>query len=174
VLANQFGNDGAALAVHVLAGVPGRLELRARVAGLATVMVPIVLVTTVAVAVATGAVGQVPAALGVALAGFGCSAAVASLFSVYAAYALPETANPFAMGGGSAGAKGLLAFVGMVASMVLLAPVLLLALVTRHGALVAAVGLTWAAAAILAGTFLAGHRLDARRPELLMAVTPRR
>ena len=176
VLANQFGNDGSAYATHLLTGLSGRLELRARVAGLATVMLPVLVAVTGGVAFATHGSAQLPAALGTVLAAFACSAAVASVISVLAPYALPETANPFVMSGGSAGAKGLLAFAGMLSATALLSPVLLLALLApaawRWVALPA--GLAWGAAALAGATALGGARLDARQPEILMAVTPRR
>jgi ABC-2 type transport system permease protein len=176
VLANQFGTDGSAYAAHLLTGLPGRLELWARAAGLATVMLPVLATVTTAVALATHGAAQLPAALGTVAAAFACSAAVASVISVLAPYALPETSNPFAMSGGSAGAKGLLAFVGMLSAMALLAPVLLLALLAppawRWVAL--PVGLGWGLAALTGATALAGGHLDRRQPEILMAVTPRR
>jgi ABC-2 type transport system permease protein len=173
VLANQFGIDGTAYAAHLLTGVRGRTELRARVAGLALVMVPLLLAFTVVLALITQGLAQLPAALGTVLAGFCVSAAVASCVSVLAPYALPDTTNPFAMGGGSAGAKGLLALGGMLASMALTAPVLVLALFAP-GVVALFAGLVWGTVVLGVGTYLAGYRLDLRGPEVLVAVTPRR
>jgi ABC-2 type transport system permease protein len=176
VLANQFGIDGTAYAVHLLTGVPGRVELRARAAGLAVLMVPVTVVLAVGVTVVFATLPDLPAALGTVLAGYGVSAATASVVSVFAAYPVPDSSNPFSMSGGSAGVKGLLAMVGMFASLVLLSPVLVLASVPGRpwNALALPVGLLWGAVVLLAGTHLAGRQLDRHGPELLTAVTPRR
>jgi ABC-2 type transport system permease protein len=176
VLANQFGNDGPAYAGHVLTGVPGRTELRARATALALIMVPLLVAFTSVMGLVTHGLSQLPAALGTVLAGFAVSAAVSSGVSVLAPYALPDSQNPFAMSGGSAGAKGFLALAGMLGSMGLVSPVLALALAAPRswGALVLLVGLAWGAVVLGVGTYLAGYRLDLRGPEILGAVTPRR
>ncbi len=176
VLANQFGNDGTGYAAHLLAGVPGRLELRARVAALAVTAVPVLVSVTLALALFSHGAAELPAALGVTLGGFTVSAAVAGVVSVLAPYALPDTTNPFAMSGGSAGAKGLLALVGMFTSAALIAPVLVAALLLDRpwDALALPGGLCWGIALLLLTTHLAGRLLDRRGPEVLVAITPRR
>jgi ABC-2 type transport system permease protein len=173
ILANQFGVDGTAYATHLLAGVRGRTELRARVAGLGLIMAPLLFAFTVVMAVMTHGVPQLAAALGTVLAGFCVSASVATCLSVLAPYALPDSSNPFATGGGSAGVKGLLALGGMLASVALTAPVLVLALNTPSGVALLG-GLVWSAVVVGVATYLAGYRLDLRGPEVLVAVTPRR
>ena len=126
-----------------------------------------------AMALIDACVRQLPGALGTALAGFCVSASVASCVSVLAPYAMPDSGNPFAMGGGSAGMKGLLAMAGMVASVALTAPALVLALLAPAPvALGGALG--WGVAVLWVGTSLAGNRLDLHGPEILVAVTPRR
>jgi ABC-2 type transport system permease protein len=173
VLANQFGVDGTAYAVHLLTGVRGRVELLARVAGLGLIIVPLLVVFTVVMAVITVNLPLLPAALGTALAAFCVSASVASCVSVLAPYPMPDSSNPFAMGGGSAGMKGLLAMAGMIASVALTGPAVALALLAPPAvALVAALG--WGAVVLGVGTYVAGTRLDLRGPEILVAVTPRR
>lgn len=175
-LANQFGHDGVAYAAHVLAGVPGRVELRARVAGLAVVMVPGLAAVTTVVALLTEGLAELPAALGAVFAGFAASSAVASVVSVRAAYSLPDSTNPLAMSGGSAGARSLVAMAGMVVASALTAPVL--ATFTRLDAawtpLVLPLGIVWGVLVLWVGTSFAGTRLDQRGPDVLQSITPRR
>nr|WP_240939945.1 ABC transporter permease [Planosporangium flavigriseum] len=177
VLSNQFGTDGSAYALHLLVGVPGRVELRARACALALLMAPILVLVTVAVAVLTQAQSQVLAALGVVAAGLGIAAGTSALLSVLVPYAFPESTNPFAVSGGTGGLRGLLAVVGSFAALVLLAPLLVFALITHGlvaGLVVLAAGVGWGGVGLLLGTYLAGGILDRRGPEILAAVTPRR
>ena len=99
VLANQFGSDGTAYALHVIIGIPGRVELRARSIGLAMLMAPILLAAVVIVGFVLGSAEQLPAALGTVAAGLGVSAGAAALVSVLVPYAFPESTNPFAVSG---------------------------------------------------------------------------
>ncbi|GIH13121.1 ABC transporter permease [Rugosimonospora africana] len=173
ILANQFGFDGSAYAAHLLAAVPGRTELRARAAALSVIMVPVLLVIVVAVAVFGEESGQLIATLGTAAAMYGASMAVASVLSVLVAYPVPDSRNAFASAGGSASAKGLLAFIGMVAAVVSASPVLMAAL-ALPGALswlVLPAGLAWGIAGVLVTTRLVGDELDRRGPDLLGEIT---
>jgi ABC-2 type transport system permease protein len=177
VLSNQFGTDGSAYALHLLVGVPGRVELRARACALALLMAPILVLVTVVVAAVTGALPQVLAALGIVAAGLGVAAGVSALLSVLVPYAFPESSNPFAVSGGTAGLRGLLAVVGSLAALVLLVPLMVVAVLTHGpvaGVVVLAAGVVWGGAGLLIGTHLAGDILDGRGPEILAAVTPRR
>jgi ABC-2 type transport system permease protein len=175
ILANQFGFDGSAFAAHLLVTVPGRIELRARAAALSVIMVPVLLLIVAAVTLFGEESGQLVPTLGTAAAMYGASMAVASVLSVLVAYPMPDTRNVFASTGGSASAKGLLAFVGMVAAVASASPVLVAALILP-GALawfVLAAGLAWGLAAVLITTKLIGDELDRRGPELLGEVTLR-
>nr|WP_205862290.1 ABC transporter permease [Planosporangium thailandense] len=177
VLANQFGTDGAAYALHLLVGVPGRVELRARACALAALMAPVLVLVTVVIALLTGAQSQVPAALGVVAAALGMSAGISALVSVLVPYAFPESSNPFAVSGGTGGLRGLLALAGSLVAAALLAPVLVFAVLADGawaGPAVLATGVGWGAAGLLIGTQVAGGILDRRGPEILVAVTPRR
>jgi ABC-2 type transport system permease protein len=177
VLSNQFGTDGSAYALHLLIGVPGRVELRARACALVLLMAPILVLVTVAVAVLTGARPQLPAALGVVAAGLGVAAGASALLSVLVPYSFPESTNPFAVSGGTAGLRGLLAVAGSFAALALLVPLLVFAVLTHGpaaGLAVLAVGVVWGGAGLLIGTHVAGGILDRRGPEILAAVTPRR
>jgi ABC-2 type transport system permease protein len=173
ILANQFGFDGTAYAAHLLAAVPGRTELRARAAALSVIMTPVLLVIVVAVAVFGEDRGQLVPTLGTAAAMYGSSMAVASVLSVLVAYPVPDSRNAFASAGGSASAKGLLAFIGMVAAVVSASPVLIAAL-ALPGALawlVLPAGLAWGLVAVLVTTRLVGDELERRGPDLLGEVT---
>jgi ABC-2 type transport system permease protein len=177
VLSNQFGTDGSAYALHLLVGVPGRVELRARACALTLIMAPILVVVTIVVAVLTGAQSQLPAALGIVAAGLGMAAGVSALSSVLVPYAFPESSNPFAVTGGTGGLRGLLAVAGSFVAAALLVPPLLFAVLTHGraaGLAVLAAGVLWGAAGLLVGTYLAGGILDRRGPEILAAITPRR
>lgn len=175
VLANQFGIDGSAYGLHVLAGVPGHAELRSRVAGLGLLTLPLLVIGGTAAAVITNALPQLPAALGIAAAAFGVSTGLSSIISVTAPYSLPDSTNPFAMNSGGGGAKGLLSFAGMLGALALTSPLIIsyfvLAASWRWALL--PVGLAWGVTAGWIGTAVSGAMLDRRSPEVLAAVTPR-
>jgi ABC-2 type transport system permease protein len=177
VLSNQFGTDGSAYALHLLIGVPGRVELRARAVALTLLMAPILVIATVAVGLLTGAAAQLPAALGIVAGGLGMSAGVSALLSVLVPYSFPESTNPFAVSSGTGGLRGLFAAAGSFGALVILAPLLVFALLA-HGpvadATLVTAGLAWGAGGLLFGTYVAGNILDRRGPEILAAVTPRR
>jgi ABC-2 type transport system permease protein len=105
------------------------------------------------------------------------AAGASALLSVLVPYAFPESTNPFAVSGGTAGLRGLLAVAGSFAALALLVPLLLFAVLTHGmaaGLTVLAVGVVWGGAGLLIGTYIAGDILDRRGPEILAAVTPRR
>ena len=176
VLANQFGNDGSAYGLHLLTGVPGKAEIGSRVLGLGLFTVPFLLLGGVAVGLLTGAADQLPAAIGSTFAAFGVGSGVASVVSVLVPYELPDSPNPFASGTGRSGAKGLLSFVGMIVSWVLVGPVIvayeLLPSGVRWSLLF--LGVAWGVLFGWLGALAGGALLDRRTPEVLMAVTPRR
>jgi ABC-2 type transport system permease protein len=178
LLGNQFGYDGSAFAAHLLSRVRGRTELRARAAAIALVAVPVQVFVVVAVSAFSGQLPIVPAGLGLLAGSFGAAVASAALLSVFAPYALPENANPFAMNSGAGSAKGMLAIVAMLGTLVLSTPVAVAAFLAGSspalswGVLV--LGLGYGVGAALLGTYIAGDALDRRGPEILAAVTPKR
>ena len=101
--------------------------------------------------------------------------AVSSVLSILGAYPLPESRNAFAVNAGSGSAKGLLALIGMLASVALAAPVLIATALLPDAlvGLVLPLGVAWGTAAALLGTYIGGDLLERRGPELLVAVTER-
>lgn len=178
LLANQFAFDGSAYAAHLMAQVPGRVELRARALAIGLVAIPVQLAVVVAVSVFTGKLAQLPAGIGMLAASFGAAVAAAGVLSVLAPYPLPENSNPFALNQGGGSAKGLLAVLAMVGTLVLCAPVIIAAywlIGSVTGVwVVATVGLAYGLGLAALGTYIAGDVLQRRGPEVLIAVTPRR
>jgi ABC-2 type transport system permease protein len=175
-LANQFGFDGTAYAAHVVSGIPGRLELRARVMAYSIYLVPLMTVIATAVSFVLGQPGWLPAMLGALYAAYGTGLAVNLFVSVLGAYSLPETSNPFAINTGAGVAKSLLSLVALVGSLAAVAPFAVASVLTGDAWLWLAlpVGTAYGLAATALGCYLAGDALDRRAPELLAAVTPRR
>jgi ABC-2 type transport system permease protein len=170
LLANLFGFDGSAYTANVLAGVPGRVELAARVGAVTAVVLPPIAVAAV-VGEAISGDGGTLTALGVAVCAYGVSAALSSILSTVVPYALPESSNPFAMNAGNGGVRGLASFGPMLAGAAVAAP---LALVPVPAVVALGAGLVVGGAALTAGILVAGRVVDTRAPELLLAVTPRR
>ncbi|MCI4063303.1 ABC transporter permease [Micromonospora sp. R77] len=175
-LANQFGFDGSAYAANVVAGVPGRLELRARMTAFAVYVLPMLAVVAVVLAVLLRHPGWLGVMAGTLLAAYGAGLAINGFVSVLGAYSLPETSNPFAMNSGAGVAKGFLTLLSMLASAVAAAPMVVAAALLGDLWLWLAlpVGLAYGLGAALLGSYLAGEVLDRRQPELLATVTPRR
>lgn len=175
-LANQFGFDGSAYAANVVAGVPGRLELRARMTAFSVYVLPILAVVAVVLTVLLGRPGWLGVMAGSLLAAYGAGLAVNAFVSVLGAYALPETSNPFAMNSGAGLAKGLLTLLSVVGSTAAAGPMVIAAALLGDAWLwlAAPLGLGYGLGAALLGSYLAGDVLDHRMPELLTTVTPRR
>ncbi|RQX14491.1 ABC transporter permease [Micromonospora ureilytica] len=175
-LANQFGFDGSAYAANVVAGVPGRVELRARMTAFSLYVLPMLGVVAVVLSVLLGRPGWIGLTIGSLVATYGAGLAVNSLVSVLGAYSLPETSNPFAMNSGAGLAKGLLTLLAMLASAVAAVPMVVAAALLGDAWLWLAlpVGAAYGLGAALLGAYLAGDVLDRRQPELLATVTPRR
>src|SRR5205814_1659330 len=78
---NTFGYDGPAYATQLLAALPARLDLRARIIANGMLAVPIVVVAAVVVGLLKDDAAGVVPAIGVGLAGFGCVAGLGAVFS---------------------------------------------------------------------------------------------
>ena len=160
----------------MVAGVPGRVEIQSRAAAHAVYMLPLMTVMAVAVSLLSGGPARIPSTLGLLLAAYGVGLGLVLPMSVRAAYALPDSPNPFVMNSGGGPAKGLLTFAVLLGAMLGTAPLQIVA----HflGAIWLWIGLpvgvAYGVAAYLIGVGVAGDMLDRRMPELLAAVTPNR
>lgn len=176
---NQFGFDGGALWMDVVAGNAVRDELVGKnaVAGL-VVFVAAVLAAVVLAAV-TGGWVYLPVALLLAVGATGVGLGVANVISAVAPVPLPESSNPFASAGGGQGCVAALIY---LAAMVLLGLLLLplaigvlvaLAVARPAVALVGLAALPYGWGIWRLGLDLAVRRLWWRQPELLAQVDPR-
>ncbi|MER7333433.1 MULTISPECIES: ABC transporter permease [unclassified Micromonospora] len=175
-LANQFGFDGSAYAANVVAGVPGQVELRARMAAFSLYVLPMLGVVAVVLATLLGEPGWIGLMAGTLFATYGAGLAVNTFVSVLGAYSLPETSNPFALNSGAGVAKSFLTLLSMLASAVAAVPMVVAAGLLGDVWLWLALplGAAYGLGAALLGAYLAGDVLDRRMPELLATVTPRR
>ncbi|MGC4855716.1 ABC transporter permease [Micromonospora sp. DT4] len=175
-LANQFGFDGSAYAANVVAGVPGRVELRARMTAFSLYVLPMLALVAVVLSVLLSRPEWIGLMVGSLVATYGAGLAVNSFVSVLGAYSLPETSNPFGMNSGAGMAKGLLTLLAMVTTAVVGVPMVVAAALLGDAWLWLALpfGTAYGLGTALLGAYLAGDVLDRRQPELLATVTPRR
>lgn len=175
---NQFGFDGAAAWIDATSGDATRAVIVGKNAALAMEITPLVGMVALVVAAITGGWAYLPAALLLGVAGLGAGLATANVVSVRYPVRLPESASPFAGGGGGQGLGR--AMVLLVCSLVqgaLLAPLVAAAIV---GAAVAPVSLLITAplcAVYGAGLWLVGLGMAtsygrSHQPELLRAIDP--
>ncbi|MFS8478337.1 MAG: ABC transporter permease [Micromonosporaceae bacterium] len=175
-IANQFGYDGSAYSMHLVVGVPGRVEMRARAVAFSLIMVPLLLVIATVFAVVLADPGVLAALLGALFAAYGTGLAANQLISIFGAYAMPETSNPFAISTGAGIAKSMLAFVALFAGLALAAPLTVAAVLLppAWSWILLPLGAGYGLAAASLGSYIAGDVLDRRAPELLATVTPNR
>ncbi|MEV4627668.1 ABC transporter permease [Micromonospora sp. NPDC049523] len=174
--ANQFGWDGSAYAANVIAGVPGRLELRARVVAFSLYVGPMLLVIATILAFFLREPEWVGVLAGSLFAAYGSGLAVTLYVSILSPYAVPDSTNPFAMNSGAGVAKSAQVLLAMLIGSVLALPMVLATALLGEVWLWLAlpVGLGYGLGALALGIHLAGDVLDRRMPELLVAITPRR
>jgi ABC-2 type transport system permease protein len=175
-LANQFGFEASAYAANIIAGVPGRVELQSRVLGFTLYLGPLMAAIAVIVGIVVGEAAWIPALIGMVVASFGVGLAMVLPVSVYGAYALPDTTNPFAISSGAGVSKGFLSLLAIIVGGLSAAPVLVASWLIGDAWvwLGLPIGVAYGALGMLIGVRLGGRALDRRMPELLAAVTPNR
>ena len=175
-LVNQFGFDGSAYAANVITGVPGPTEIRSRATAYTVYIFPGLLLIAIVVSIVSGKPAEIPSTLGELAATYGVGLGIVLPLSVRAAYALPDSSNPFAMSSGGGATKGLLAFAALFGAVILAVPVPVAAYLLDDTWLWLGLpaGLAYGGLFYLLGSRLAGSMLDKRMPELLTAITPRR
>jgi len=177
---NQFGYDGGALWLDVVAGNVVREELIGKNVALAVQVVPVMAVAGVLLAALSGGWVFLPAALVMGLGGLGAGLAVANVASVRVPQRLAENRSPFAGGGAGQGCG-----TSMVMMLCLLVQWLVLTPVGIEGAVIAFGGVAFSivlapAVAVYGyvvwrtGLGMATRWAFWRQPELLLAVDPRR
>jgi ABC-2 type transport system permease protein len=177
---NQFGFDGGALWLDVVAGQVVRAELIGKNVATAVMVVPGILVAAVVLAAFSGGWLFVPAAVVLGVAGVGVGLSVANVTSVRLPQRLPDTRSPFGRGGSGNGCVTVLAvMLAMAIQALLLSPVVIAAAiaVVVNPWLLAVVAPAAAGYGFLlwrAGLRVAGEWAWWRQPELLLAVDPRR
>lgn len=177
---NQFGLDGAAAWLDMVAGRTARTVMTGKNVAVALVVLPIVVAVGTVVAALTGGWVYLPGAVGFALAGVGAGVATGNVVSTRFPLRLPESKSPFAGAGGGQGCSTMaILTVCLIVQNVLLLPVLGAALVsvalgpvsllvTVPAALAYGGGLWWA------GLALATTYADDHQPELLAQISPAR
>jgi ABC-2 type transport system permease protein len=177
---NQYGLDGAASWLDMVAGRTARTVLLGKNLAVLIVVLPIVVVVGTGVAALTGGWIYLPGAVGFAIAGVGAGVATGNVVSVRFPLRLPESRSPFAGAGGGQGCStGLVLTVCLLAQNVLLLPVVAAGLVTvalGPAALLIAVPLALGYGGLLwwAGLTMATDYADGHQPELLALVSPSR
>ncbi|GIE05422.1 ABC transporter permease [Paractinoplanes durhamensis] len=175
-LANQFGFDGTAYATNITTGVPGRVEINSRATAHAIFTIPLLIAVAAVIGALSANPARIPSTFGLLIAAYGVGLGLVLPLSVRAAYALPESTNPFAMSSGGGPAKGLLAMGVLIAAVIISLPLQLIALFIGPIWLWIGlpVGIAYGAAGYLIGSGVAADQLDKRMPELLATITPNR
>ncbi|MCK7661794.1 hypothetical protein [Corynebacterium antarcticum] len=173
-VANAYGYDGPANWVHMTAGVPARVMVRARAAVAATISVPAVVLYDTALGVLSGfsslwvlttvtTIGAIPAALG-----FG---SLLSVFNPFPA-SRPGT-NPMKDRSGYSGAAFIAAFGGLLGVWLPLVPGIIMMVIGRGdgvGSLLFLGGTSWiiiiSAVVYVVGTRVSARKLDSSWPEI--------
>jgi ABC-2 type transport system permease protein len=177
---NQFGMDGGALWLDIVAGDTIRAVLIGKNLAVLVQVLPTITVVGVTMAAITGGWSFLPGALVLGVAALGSGLATANVISLRFPLPLPDTRNPFAGAGGGQGcATGLILFVCTLVQAILVIPVGVAAIV---GVVAGPAWLVLAAllsAAYGVGLWFLGLRLASdhartHEPERILAVDPSR
>lgn len=177
-LFNQFGLDGAAYGMNVLAGNDPAADLRGKGMASVAVCVPVILPVVILVAALTRGWALVVPALLLTVGFIGVQAGVGAVISVRAPQALPTGKNPWASRGAGAGCtNGFLTIGGMAVEGLLCVPFVIAVLVSLHSApllyAVAAASVAYGYAIWRTGIGMATRWVWWRLPELLVLISPK-
>jgi len=166
--------DGTAFATEVAAAVRGRADRIGRAVAMLIIATPIVVVVAVLAPLAVGSSMRIPAVVGLSLGALLTGAGVTSISSALIAVPVPAAGkNPFSAPPGSNTTQVVGSYIVTFATVIALAPVIVLgvfALVSADPAVgwwTLGLGLVWGAGALLAGILIGGRVLDRTAPELL-------
>ena len=176
-VSNEFGFDGPASWVNIVTGLPARANLLGRIATIAVLMVPAVVVITIGLPLLFGLPHLIPmtllGALGAMLAGWGTSMVAGAMLPYPSS---PPGTNPMKDKSASSSNAMLSMGISMVAVFVPMLPPLgvgiwgavtdSLVLITVAGALALVIGVV----VLLVGLRIASVRLEARYPDIFQKV----
>ncbi|MFG2622918.1 transporter [Streptomyces sp. NPDC048507] len=178
---NQFGQDTSAfwMVAQTITGPRDAYEeLRARAAALALIAVPYSALVTAVTAALLGDWSGFPAALGLSLAVVGAMLFTGALASAHFPYSIPTDGAFKNVAPGQGGLAWMGIFGGMVASVVVSAPVIVLTVVFTvsdglHGLrwILLPAGVVWGTLSAWAGLRLAAPTVFRKLPEILTAVS---
>jgi ABC-2 type transport system permease protein len=177
---NQFGFDGGALWLDVVAGNLIREELIGKNLALAVQVVPVMAVAGVVLAAVSGGWVFLPASVVMGLGGLGAGLAVANVASVRVPQRLSENRSPFAGGGAGQGCgTSLVVMTCVFIQWLVLIPVAIAGAIIAIGGAVFSIPLAPAVALYGYAVWRIGLDMATRwafwrQPELLLAVDPRR
>ncbi|RKT06120.1 ABC-2 type transport system permease protein [Streptomyces sp. 3211.6] len=179
---NQFGQDTSAfwmVAQTISSPRDAYVELRARAGALALVTVPYTVLVTVVTAALVGDWAQFPAALGLGLGLLGAMLCTGALASAHFPYSIPTEGAFKNVVPGQAGLAWMGIFGGMIASALISAPVIVLAVYISFFSddpatlawLALPAGIAWGTLAAWTGLRLAAPTVSRKLPEILTAVS---
>jgi ABC-2 type transport system permease protein len=177
---NQYGFEGGAHWMNVVAGTDARSDLAGKNLALAAWVMAVVTAVAVALAAVSGGWVWVPVTLLVSAGVLGVAIGVGNVFSVRAPQPMPTSnSNLFAANTGQGCIGGLLQLLAVVSQGVLLLPVVgavaaALAWWLPAMAIVVPVSLAWGYLCWRRGLAVAVRWLEPRHPEFLDSLSPRR
>ncbi|MCQ4042565.1 transporter [Streptantibioticus rubrisoli] len=177
---NQFGQDTSAfwMVLQTIASPrDAYVELRARAYALSLIAVPYVLIAVTGVAAVTGAWRSLPEVLGMSFAMLGALLGTGAMTSALFPYSIPQGSGFKNVAPSQVGIAWLSLFGGLIAGAVICSPLIALTIWLHVSGefgqmwILLPLGAVYGLGAAWAGLRLAGPRVVARLPEILLAVS---
>lgn len=174
---NAVAYEGDAFWLHVATGVPGRADRRGRLLPNLLITAPLVPAYAVGGAWLAGRFDLLPASFGLALALLGAGYGLSSVMGMVLSYPVAKPGDsPFSTPPGATGITLLSQTLASIGTIVLAAPVVVLAVLAFLGSswavwATALVGLAWGVAMFEVGIHAGGRLYERRAPELLASLT---